>query len=426
MIEELKKRLYFLIAWYFRFFAQIRLSRWQPRIIVVTGSSGKTTLMHFIESQLRDVAKCSHHANSALGIPFDILGLERKTLTASEWPGLFLKAPFQAFSPATTKKIYVAECDCDRPGEGQFLAEFLKPEVTLWISLSRTHSENFDDLVGEKKFETVEEAIAHEYGYFIRHSDKLVIISGDSQLIKNQAKRIHANVVEITEANYLQQHTITSSGTEFIIGDQNFSFNSLQPKEIFYAIAMTMELCHYLQIQPDSSFKHLVVPTGRSSVYKGVKSTTLVDSSYNANLSSMIVILKMFEQFQAEKKWVVLGDMKELGKEAQEEHERLAEIVSTIHLYKILLLGPLITKYTFPKVKELLRGSDNVIAFDTHGELLKFLEDNIQGEETILFKASQSLVFDGFIQHLLLDPQDIPKLPRRELFWEGYRRERGL
>jgi hypothetical protein len=72
-------------AWYFRIFAQIKLNNWKPRIIVITGSSGKTTLMHFVDSQLHDKAKFSHHANSSIGVPFDILGIQRQTLKPIEW-----------------------------------------------------------------------------------------------------------------------------------------------------------------------------------------------------------------------------------------------------------------------------------------------------------------------------------------------------
>src|SRR3989304_7990628 len=98
MFQKIKKVLYFPLAYYFRFFAQIKLARWNPRIIVVTGSSGKTTLLHLIKSQLREKAYYSHHANSSYGIPFDILGMTRKTLMLYEWLELFLKAPFLAFS----------------------------------------------------------------------------------------------------------------------------------------------------------------------------------------------------------------------------------------------------------------------------------------------------------------------------------------
>ena len=91
MITKLKKLLYFPGAFYFAFFAKIRLLLWNPKVVVVTGSSGKTTLLHMIESQLGHMAKYSHHANSAYGIPFDILGLARNDLTFIEWPILLIK-----------------------------------------------------------------------------------------------------------------------------------------------------------------------------------------------------------------------------------------------------------------------------------------------------------------------------------------------
>ena len=157
MINKLKKILYFPIAYYFKFFAQIQLSIWKPRIIVVTGSSGKTTLLHLLESQIQNRARYSHHANSSYGIPFDILGLKRKDLTPEEWPYLILAAIFKAFKKPFKEKLYIVEADCDRPNEGKFLANLLKPEVTLWTNVSRTHTVNFDYLVKENDCHCEEE-----------------------------------------------------------------------------------------------------------------------------------------------------------------------------------------------------------------------------------------------------------------------------
>ena len=149
MFSKLKQKLYFPIAWYFRFFAVIKLNRWKPKIIVITGSSGKTTLLHLVESQLGDIARYSHHANSSYGIPFDILGFKRQDLTINEWIGLFLLAPFKFFNTTPKEKIYVVETDCDRTGEGKFLAEFLKPDIVIWTNVSRTHAAGFDRSVSE-------------------------------------------------------------------------------------------------------------------------------------------------------------------------------------------------------------------------------------------------------------------------------------
>ena len=115
MIQNIKIALYFTIARYFRFFAAIRLKRWKPRVVIITGSNGKTTALHLTAVQLGSAAKYSFHANSAFGIPFDILGLKRSTFSPWEWPWLFLSAPFHALKGPHPEKIYVVEADGDRP-----------------------------------------------------------------------------------------------------------------------------------------------------------------------------------------------------------------------------------------------------------------------------------------------------------------------
>ena len=186
-----KKKLYFLVANYFRFFAIIQLAIWKPRIIVITGSSGKTTLLNLIESQIRDKARYSHQANSSFGIPFDILGLHRTNLMHVEWIYLFLAAPLKAFKFPYKEKLYIVEADCDRPHEGKFLAMLLKPEVTLWVSCSRTHSMNFDN------FPDVDGAIADEFGFFLENTTKFAIVNGDSELISKQLNRLKVPVETI-------------------------------------------------------------------------------------------------------------------------------------------------------------------------------------------------------------------------------------
>ena len=76
VVMRLKKRFYFVAARYFRFFANFAFKRWSPRVIAVTGSAGKTTMLHMVEFELGDKAHYSHDANSAFGIAFDLLGMD--------------------------------------------------------------------------------------------------------------------------------------------------------------------------------------------------------------------------------------------------------------------------------------------------------------------------------------------------------------
>ncbi len=410
MINKVKKFLYFPIANYFRIFAQIQLFLWKPKIIVITGSNAKTTLLNLLESQIGKGAKYSHKANSSFGIPFDILGLKRKTLTLDEWPLLFLSAPFKAFKKPPEEKLYIVEADCDRVNEGKFLATLLKPDTTIWLSSSKSHSMNFE--------KPMEENIAFEFGYFLEYTKNLIVVNGDSHLIKKQLPRTKAKTILITKKD-LQKYDVQKNKTEFKIKGQIYKFKFLLPEEGFYQIAATSKLLNYLNLEPDFSFSKFQLPPGRSSSFKGIKNTTLIDSSYNATLSSMNVILEMFNQIPAEKKWVVLGDILEQGEEEKLEHENLAKILKDYNLENIILVGPRLSKYTYPKLK-----NKKVVSFINPKEALDYLNINLKGGETILFKGAGFL--EGIIEHLLLDKKDKEKLCRREKVWQKRREKWGL
>jgi len=451
MIKQIKSLLYFPIANYFKFFAQIRLSIWNPKIIVVTGSSGKTTLLNLIESQLQDKAKYSHFANSSYGIPFDILGLRRTNLTFDEWPYLFLAAPFKAFKKPPQEKLYIVEADCDRPHEGKFLADLLKPEVTLWTGVGRTHSMNFDNLVKEKECHCkeerrsnsiqkrlphqsadwfamtqngrkkttfkVEQAIAYEFGYFLEATKHLAIVNGDSELINNQLKRTKAKIQTVNQKE-LDYYKVFKDHTEFKINGKTYSINALLPKEVSLSIQMTLSLLEYLKIKPDYSFSKFILPSGRCSLFQGIKNTTIIDSSYNATPDGVKAILNMFSLYPSQNKWLVLGDMTELGNKEQEDHKKLADLINSMKLNKIILVGPRLRKYASVDIK------NKTQTFLMPKDALDYLIQNLQSEETILFKGARFL--EGIIEHLLIDKNDVNKLCRRELVWQERRKKWGL
>ncbi|MDP2637535.1 MAG: Mur ligase family protein [Candidatus Levybacteria bacterium] len=420
-MSKIKDLLYFPIAYYFKFWAQIQLFLWKPRIVAVTGSSGKTTLLHLIQAQLGNKAKYSHHANSSYGIPFDILGLSRKNLTLDEWPYLFLLAPLKAFKKVPQEKIYIVEADCDRPGEGKFLASLLRPEITLWINVSLTHSANFDHLALQDQVLEAQEAIANEFGYFPQYTKKLVIANGDSPLIAKQLKRTKATIEQIIEKS-LNDYKLFADRTEFYIDKEKYSINYIVPKDVFYSIAMTKLLMETLDISFNPSFPNLFLPPGRSSIFKGIKNTILIDSTYNSTPVATRLMLDLFNLYPAENKWIVLGDMIELGNEEQREHEKLADLINSMTLDKIILIGPRVSRYTYPKLnsKIIQKAEKFIMPKEGSDHILK----HIKGDEVMFFKGARFL--EGIVEHLLKNKDDAKKLVRREKAWQNRRKAWGL
>ena len=331
-VAKLKKKFYFLAAGYFRFFANLSFKRWHPRVIAITGSVGKTTMLHMMEYQLKDRAHYSHDANSAFGISFDLLGTHGVTGSKLRWLWLIVMVPFKSLFFTRKGKFYVVEIDGERPHETEFLAKWLKPEVTLWISLGRSHAVQYENQVESGEFEDIDRAITHEFAMLPEHTTKKIYIDGDIYLMTKALEKIKkhhhikAEVIECHKSD-LKGYVITPKSTDYLIGKTTFHFTSPQPRDLAIQLTMLEKLCKYLKVKLDPDFSGMSLPPGRSSYFRGKNGLTLIDSSYNAHLISVESILEMAKQMKEKHLWLVLGDMIEQGKIEGEEHTKLAKAI---------------------------------------------------------------------------------------------------
>jgi UDP-N-acetylmuramyl pentapeptide synthase len=423
MMHTLKKRLYFALAGYFVFWARIALGRWKPQVIVITGSSGKTTLLHLAEAQIGDKAKYSHHANGAYGIPFDILGMTPNVASRPLWLWYIIRAPFLAWLVRHEQNVYVVEADCDRPREGKLLAELLKPEVCIWLSVYHTHSMNFDGVVQNGAFKTHIDAIAHEFGYFAENTSKLMIC-GNQPEIASQLSRVSEQVqVAVVKKEVVEAFEIRREGTSYKLQGVSYRLGALLPPAIGQSIAMVGELMHYLGLPHNpESYQKFRIPPGRSSIFSGVHNTVLIDSTYNTGRMATKEVLDMFAKFPAQEKWLVLGDIQEQGNATEEEHKKLAELVASYDLARVVLLGHRLEKYSLALLRKTF--GDRVTSYKLPSEVLSCLQQAISGSEAILFKGAMGL--EGVIEQLLQNPADEKLLVRRGKKWQKRRQAWGL
>lgn len=415
-----KKRFYFVAAGYFRFFAKFALRRWKPRIIAITGSAGKTTMLHLVEFELSDRAHYSHDANSAFGIAFDLLGMDGIRGSKWRWVKLFAQAPFRALYYKRSGEFYVVEIDGERPHEAEFIATWLKPEVTLWVSLGLSHAIQFEQEVKAGKFASLDEAIAHEFSTIPQNTQKLVYIDGDNELMKKSVGGIKAEVVPL-HRSALKRYNVYPTRTDFIFDSATFHFSGPQPKDITIQLLMLEKLMSYLGLSLRTDLSGIVMPPGRCNFFQGKNGLKIIDSSYNAHLISMQSILEMTKALHAGHKWLVIGDIVEQGSIEEKEHTRLADLIADVNPEMVILVGRRTKQWTAPRLKEL--GIDTRTTLDPH-KALKFIEDHTSGEEILIFKGSQYL--EWIIEQLLENPEDIAKLPRRDKAAAKRRQNRGL
>lgn len=408
LVMRLKKRFYFVAAGYFRFFANFALRRWKPRVIAITGSAGKTTMLHLVEFELGDRAHYSHDANSAFGIAFDLLGMDGVRGSKLRWLKLIFQAPLRALHYKRSGEFYIVEIDGERPRETEFLASWLKPEVTLWVSLGLSHAVQFEQEVKEGKFPNLEEAIAHEFATLPQNTTGRVYIDADNELMRRSTERIKAEVIAVSR-DALKRYNVYPMRTDFVFETASFHFAQPQPRDIAVQLLMLEGLVEYLKIPLKTDFSTMPVPPGRSSYFAGKNGLKIIDSSYNAHIISMASMLEMVGSLHAGHKWLVIGDIVDQGSLEQEEHRKLADLIADANPEMVILVGRRTKEYTAPRLREL--GVETRTTLDPH-KALKFIEENTSGDETLIFKGSQYL--EWIIEQLLENPEDAAKLPRRE------------
>ncbi len=416
---RIKKKLYLTVVRYFRFFANISLKRWKPRIIAVTGSVGKTTLLNMLEVQLGDRAHYSHNANSSYGIAFDILGMDGVRGSKLRWFYLFAAAPIRSLWFRHTQPFYVVEIDGERPKETEFLASWLRPEVVLWVSVGRSHAVYFDEQVKRGEFATVEEAIVHEFSFLPRYTSQLVVYDGDSQSIARTMQEIDGVTKKAVSQQALEKYEVWPNKTAITVNGTMYTFNQPMPREIYVQLALLGELASYLGEPVAADLSGYVQPPGRSNYFVGKQGVKLIDSSYNAHLISMESIIDLYKEMQTDKKWIVIGDIVEQGEAEAEEHTKLGEMLQAAEFDRYILVGRRTQKYTYPQLD-----TSKSVTFLRPNHALAYLQQELTGGETVLFKGSQYL--EGIVEHLLESPNDTAKLPRQEPAAKKRRAKWGL
>lgn len=406
--SETKKRFYFKLAGYFRRLANRALKRWNPRIIAVTGSAGKTTMLNLLEHEIGKKAHYSHDANSAFGVPFDLLGLKGIKGSKIKWIYLIVAAPIRALFYKHKEPFYVVEIDGERPHEAEFLAQWLKPEVTIWMSVGLSHAAQFEKVVEDGEFKDLKSAITAEFANLPENTQKLVYIDAESKAMQKATEGIKAKVVPIKKS-LLKKYVVYPDSTDFTYGDTTFHFNHPEPRDLAYHLFVLQDLMKYLKLPFNPDFSEVKQLPGRSSYFRGIKNTNIVDSSYNAHMISMASILDMVKRMHAEKKWLVIGDIVEQGSLEEEEHKKLAKMIADVESDMVVLVGKRTKKYTAPELKKL---GVSAAATTDPKKALAFIEKNIKGGETLIFKGSQYL--EWIIEKLLNDSRDAKKLCRRD------------
>lgn len=441
----MRQNFVWIVLLYLRFWARLALAMHRPRIIGIAGSLGKSSAKRAVYAVLKDNFPTMYlEGNSETGIPLSILGVEPRDFSKADWLRMLIWAPFGIFHLAGVKFL-VVEMGTDElkpPKNMGYLLTILKPEFAIFLNASPAHTLQFGEglseaernLPEEKRIEAIQELIANEDG-------KIITESGCRRAIYSQQDKFVREVVEnfvnkVTNFMYIPIEEIKFKNWDSGVGNTSFEFGSNEvgwqkvtlhgmalPEEFKQTIGAAVVLATELDLSQDQIGKALEknfeLPFGRASIFKGVNQSVIVDSSYNASKISMLGFINLLKKLKAKTKRpiaVLIGDMRELGGEAQHEHEEVArELVKVVdYLYCV---GPLTKQYVIP-VGQNSRKIKEVKWFERSIDAGNYLKVSMPAKAVVLAKGSQNKIFlEEAVKKLLLNPEDEKKLCRQDAGW---------
>lgn len=428
-----------LILSYLRFITKSFINRHKIEIIGVTGSAGKTTLTKAIYTVLKNNYRVGYSAikgkslNSETGVPMALLNISLPDYSLLSWMKLMILASLRFIFYKPPYERFVLEMGVDKPNDMSFILSMVRPKTGVYLTISNTHTERFQ--LNHKRPPI--EHLAEEKAKVIKSLEKdgWAVLNYDIDLIKNLSKFTKANVItfgfkegaDVKASGFeLNQHgskvKVEYKGQKDEMKIINFLAGKRQTSTMLAAIAtgLTYKIPLNKCIQ---AIEKMSPPPGRMSMLKGIKNTTIIDSSYNASREPMFEALEILALFKDKKKIAVLGDMRELGDEAENEHKQVASKATKIAT-ELVLVGPLMKQYLVPELLRLEFDKDKIHLFKNSIQAGDFLKEKlIKGGEAILFKGSQNTIFlEQAVEKVLANPDDNKQLCRRGKYWDEERK----
>jgi UDP-N-acetylmuramoyl-tripeptide--D-alanyl-D-alanine ligase len=333
-------------------------------VVGITGSNGKTTTKELINAVLSEKFRCiatRGNLNNHIGVPLSILSIKPED------------------------EIAVIEMGANHPGEIAFLCSISQPNYGLITNIGKAHLEGFGDYEGVIKTK-------NELYQYLQNTNGLVFTPSSSELLmklSNNTRRIRYGQRDddncrgyLIDANPMlslrwDSHIVKTS----LIGDYNFD-NVMAAIAIGSYFGCTgTDILHAI-----SNYE----PTNNRSQVKQGRYNIIIMDAYNANPSSMEAALKNFAAMKHSRKAIILGDMLELGKVEQQEHENILNIALALNPTELLLTGNMFHAVNKGRAK----------SFETSIETAKWIRKNPMKDFLILVKGSRGIHLEFVYEYL--------------------------
>ncbi|MFT5451825.1 MAG: UDP-N-acetylmuramoyl-tripeptide--D-alanyl-D-alanine ligase [Enterobacterales bacterium] len=357
--------------------------------IGITGSCGKTTVKEMVASILScrgKVLATEGNFNNAIGVPLTLF-----RLTADD-------------------DFAVIEMGASQKGDIDEVAQLVLPEVALITNVSAAHLQGLGSIEGVAKVKgeilnylqvSGTAILEHDSPWLnqwreqLTTSQKLQTFSNENQSATYHAKSITSN--DLGQVSFLAQSPLGEIAIALPLAGLHNVSNALSAMAAAIAVGASLADCQ-------KGLAELSAVKGRLEFVSGIAGSQLINDSYNANPASLKVALELLAELSG-KRILVLGDMAELGDQAEQAHLEAGILAKKMKIDGLYATGKL-TTFTVESYGEGAKhfNSRELLSAALKEDIIKAsLEQRNEKEKTVwnlLIKGSRSAGMDKLVRDL--------------------------
>tara|TARA_R110002096_G_scaffold116164_3_gene251756 strand:- start:15317 stop:16675 length:1359 start_codon:yes stop_codon:yes gene_type:complete len=304
-----------------QFAAAWRASK-QVRVVGITGSNGKTTLKELVAACLAADAPTlatQGNLNNDIGMPLMLSRIE------------------------DGHRYAVLEMGANHAGEIAYLAGLADPDVVAITNAGAAHLEGFGSIEG----------VARAKGEILQNKSRpdVAVLNADDDYFEywcSLVSDIDSLSFGFSDRADVRASDIvgTAAGSQFTLHTPRGSIKVSLPLPGTHnvrnacaaaAIALAMDI-DMAKIQ--SALQSVAPVGGRLQPLAGINGCALFDDSYNANPLSVLAAAEFIASLGGES-WLILGDMKELGEDAEDLHREVGASARASGVDRLFAFGDL-------------------------------------------------------------------------------------
>jgi UDP-N-acetylmuramoyl-tripeptide--D-alanyl-D-alanine ligase len=343
----------------------------KPMMVGLTGSNGKTTVKEMIAAIFKQqgrVLATRGNLNNDIGMPLTLLELRPE------------------------HEYAVIEMGANHLEEIRYLAEISDPDIGLINNAAPAHLEGFGDLDG----------VARGKGELFEslRFDAIAILNKDDVYAEYWRGCLHgqevlsfgmnpgADVQGVYEAQTFRiEYQDQRVSVDLPLPGSHNRMNALAAAACAIAAGLSLE-------KIKAGLESMQSVAGRLQAQKGLKGARIIDDTYNANPGSLTAAIEYLSEADGGR-WLVLGDMGELGDASEELHRDAGRYAAEAGLDRLYVLGELAHKAAESF-------GSGATAYTDKESLIRALTDELDESVTVLIKGSRSMAMEEVVGALIV------------------------